>query len=302
MQDLNFQHLYYFWMIVREGTVTAASRRVHRSQPTLTAQIRALEEQLGESLFERQGRHLVPTAFGETVYRYADEIFSLGGELLDAVRGRTSEMRQRLNVGVSDVLPKLVAHKLLVPAMTMGFPVQLICTEGSPRELLGRLAVHELDLVLTDAPIGSDVHVRAFNHPLGECGVSIFGDRALVRRLRSGFPESLDGAPFLLPIEGSVLRRGLQRWFDTLNVRVDVVGEFADSALMKTFGQMGAGLMAGPTVIEEEICRQYDVEVVGRTEDVRERFYAISVERKVTHPAVLAVTEQARAEMFGGGA
>ena len=298
MQDLNFQHLYYFWMIVREGTVTAASRRVHRSQPTLTAQIRALEEQLGEPLFERQGRHLVPTAFGETVYRYADEIFSLGGELLDAVRGRTSELRQRLHVGVSDVLPKLVAHKLLVPAMRLDFPVQLNCAEGPPRELLGRLAVHELDLVLTDAPIGADVHVRAFNHPLGECGVCVFGTREHAKRLRAGFPGSLEGAPFLLPVEGSMLRRGLQRWFDSMNLRVDVVGEFADSALMKTFGQMGAGLMVGPRVIEEEICRQYRVEVVGRTDEVRERFYAISVERKVTHPAVLAVTERAREELF----
>ena len=300
MQDLNFQHLYYFWTIVREGTVTAASRRVHRSQPTLTAQIRALEEQLGEPLFERQGRRLVPTAMGETVYRYADEIFSLGAELVDAVKGRTSEVRQRLTVGVSDVLPKLIAHRLLAPALRMDVPVQLICSEGPPRELLGRLAVHELDLVLTDAPIGSDVHVRAFNHLLGECGVTIFGASAYVKSLRKGFPASLDGAPFLLPVEGSMLRRGLQRWFDTLNVRVDVVGVFTDSALLKTFGQMGVGLMAGPTVIEDEICRQYRVQVVGRTEDVRERFYAISVERKVTHPAVLAVAERAREELFAG--
>jgi len=298
VQDLNYQHLYYFWMVVREGTVTSASRRVHRSQPTLTAQIRVLEEQLGEPLFEKQGRHLVPTALGETVYRYADEIFSLGAELLDAVRGRETTTRQRLNVGVSDVLPKLVAHKLLVPALRMDFPVQLRCDEGSARELLGRLALHDLDLVLTDAPIGNDVHVRAFNHPLGECGVTIFGPKSMARKLRRGFPGSLEGAPFLLPVEGTMLRRGLQRWFDSLNLGVDVVGEFEDSALLKTFGQMGVGLMAGPSVIEDEIKRQYRVEVVGRTDEVRERFYAISVERQVTHPAVKAVTEAARADLF----
>lgn len=300
MQDLNYQHLYYFWMVVREGTVTSASRRVHRSQPTLTAQIRVLEEQLGEPLFEKQGRHLVPTTLGETVYRYADEIFSLGAELLDAVRGREAQIRQRLSVGVSDVLPKLVAHKLLVPALQMDFPVQLRCDEGSTRELLGRLALHELDLVLTDAPIGNDVHVRAFNHPLGECGVTIFGPKSLARKLRPGFPGSLAGAPFLLPVQGTMLRRGLQRWFDSMNLGVDVVGEFEDSALLKTFGQMGVGLMAGPAVIEDEIKRQYRVEVVGRTDEVRERFYAISVERKVTHPAVKAVTEAARADLFDG--
>lgn len=298
MFDLNYQHLYYFWVVVREGTVTAASRRVHRSQPTLTAQIRALEEQLGETLFERQGRRLVPTATGETVYRYADEIFSLGAELLDALRGRGGDVRQRLHVGVSDVLPKLIAHRLLAPALRMGFPVNLVCTEGPPRELLGRLAVHELDLVLTDAPIGADVHVRAYNHPLGECGITVFGTPPLAKTLRRDFPSSLDGAPFLMPVDGSMLRRGLQRWFDTHNLRPDVVGEFADSALMKTFAQQGAGLMAGPSVIEEKICSQYGVKVVGRTDEVRERFYAISVERKVTHPAVLAVTERAREELF----
>ncbi|HKK71293.1 MAG TPA: transcriptional activator NhaR [Candidatus Krumholzibacteria bacterium] len=298
MLELNYQHLYYFWVVVREGTVTAASRRVHRSQPTLTAQIRALEEQLGEPLFERQGRRLVPTTTGETVYRYADEIFSLGAELVDAVRGRTGDVRQRLHVGVSDVLPKLIAHRLLTPALRMEFPVSLVCTEGPPRELLGRLAVHELDLVLTDAPIGADVHVRAYNHPLGECGVTVFGTRDLVDAFGAGFPASLDGAPFLLPVDGSMLRRGLQRWFDTHNLAVDVVGEFADSALMKTFAQQGVGLMAGPSVIESEICGQYGVGVVGRTGEVRERFYAISVERKVTHPAVLAVTERAREELF----
>ena len=298
MQELNYQHLHYFWTVVREGTVTAASRRLHRAQPTITAQLRALEEEIGQALFERRGRYLVPTPVGETVYRYADEIFSLGAELRDVLRGADVATRVRFAVGVSDVLPKLVAHHIVEPALSLPERIQLVCEEGPTRDLLARLSVHEVDLVLADAPIGSDVHVRAYNHLLGECGVTVFGTRALVKDRRADFPHSLSGAPMLLPTGGSVLRRSLLRWFDTLNLRPEVIGEFDDSALMKTFGQMGAGLFVGPTVIEEEIRRMYGVQVLGRTLDVRERFYAISVERKVTHPAVRAITEAARQELF----
>lgn len=298
MHDLNYQHLHYFWTVVREGTVTAASRRLHRAQPTVTAQLRALEEQIGQALFERRGRYLVPTTVGETVYRYADEIFSLGAELKDVLAGAPAESRVRFAVGVTEVLPKLMAHRLLEPALGLVAPVHLVCEEGATPELLTRLSVHELDLVLADAPIGTGVHVRAYNHLLGECGVTFFGTTELVEKVREDFPFSLDGAPLLLPSEGSALRRGLVRWFDTLNVKPRVLGEFTDSALLKTFGQMGLGLFCGPEVIDAETQRMYGVEIAGRTADVRERFYAISVQRKVTHPAVLAITERARGELF----
>lgn len=299
MHDLNYQHLHYFWTVVREGTVTAASRQLRRAQPTVTAQLRALEARVGQPLFERRGRYLVPTAFGRAVYRYADEIFSLGAELEDLLGGSPADTKIRFTVGVTEVLPKLMAHRLLEPALELGTPsIHLVCEEGSSRDLLSRLSVHELDLVLSDAPIGTDVHVRAYNHLLGECGVTFFGTPALVEAHGPGFPASLESAPMLLPSEGSVLRRSLARWFDTLNVRPRVVGEFADSALLKAFGQMGVGLFCGPEVIDAETQRMYGVGVVGRTADVRERFYAISVQRKVSHPAVLAITERAREELF----
>jgi LysR family transcriptional regulator, transcriptional activator of nhaA len=299
VHDLNYQHLHYFWTVVREGTVTAASRKLRRAQPTVTAQLRALEEAMGQALFERRGRHLVPTATGRMVYRYADEIFSLGAELVDALQGSAVETRMRFAVGVTEVLPKLVAHRLLEPALRLAAPIHLVCDEGATRELLTRLSVHELDLVLSDAPIGTDVHVRAYNHLLGECGVTFFASTDLAQRLRPGFPRSLHGAPVLLPPEGTALRRSLVRWFDSLNVQPHVTGEFTDSALLKTFGQMGMGTFCGPQIIDDETRRMYRVEVVGRTEEVRERFYAISVQRKVSHPAVLAIAETARGGIFG---
>ena len=299
MEWLNYHHLHYFWVVAKEGTIAAACEKLHLAQPTISAQLRALENAIGDKLFKRVGRNLVLTDTGRMVYRYADDIFSLGGELLDTLRGRPTGNPLRFSVGVADVLPKLVAYRLLEPALKLPETIQLVCRESTPAELLAQLAIHELDLVLSDSPIGPGVRVRAFNHLLGECGVSIFGTKELATAYRRRFPGSLDGAPFLLPPDNTSLRRSLEQWFDSQGVRPSVVAEFDDSALLKVFGQAGAGVFAAPTVIEREIERQYGVRVVGRLESVRERFYAISVERKVKHPAVVAIADAAREKLFG---
>ena len=298
MEWLNYHHLHYFWVVAKEGTIAAACEKLHVAQPTISAQLRSLEKSLGEKLFKRVGRSLVLTETGRTVYRYADEIFPLGGELLDTLRGRPTGNPLRFRVGVADVLPKLVAHRLLEPALKLPETIQLVCHESTPAELLARLAIHDLDLILSDGPIGPDVRVRAYNHLLGECGIAIFGSKELAAAHRRRFPRSLDGAPFLMPAGNTSLRRSLDFWFDSEDIRPSVVGEFDDDALLKVFGQAGAGLFAAPGVIEKEICRQYGVRIVGRVESVRERFYAISVERKVKHPAVIAIAHAAREKLF----
>ena len=298
MEWLNYHHLLYFSVVAREGSITRASDQLSLTQATISAQISSLEEVLGEKLFSRVGRNLILTEMGRMVFRYADEIFTLGRELMDTVKGRPTGRPVRLVVGVADVLPKLIAHRLLDPALKLAEPIRLICREGKHDHLLAQLAVHELDLVLTEAPIGSMVKVRAFNHLLGECGVTIFGPAPLAARYRRRFPRSLNGAPFLLPTDNTTLRRSLDQWFEAEGIRPTVIGEFEDSALLKVFGQSGAGLIAAPSVIEAEVRRQYGVQIVGRVEAVRERFYAISVERKLKNPAVVAITETARQKLF----
>ncbi len=299
MERLNYDHLLYFWAAAKEGTVAAACEKLMLAQPTISGQIRLLENALGQKLFRRRGRYLVLTDTGRVVYRYADEIFSLGREMLDTVKGRPTGSPVRFNVGVADVVPKLVAHRLLEPALVLPERVRLVCYESTQAELLARLAIHDLDLILSDSPISPDLQVRAYNHLLGECGVSIFGTQRLADSYRRLFPRSLDGAPFVLPTSTTVLRRDLDHWFDAEDIRPVVLGEFDDSALLKVFGQTGAGLFAAPSVIEKEVRQHYGVRVVGRIEPLRARFYAISIERKVKHPAVVAITDAARTKLFG---
>jgi LysR family transcriptional activator of nhaA len=302
MEWLNYHHLLYFWVTAREGSVTRASEQLYLSQPTISAQIRALERSLGEKLFLKSGRNLVLSEIGRVVFRYAEEIFSLGRELTDTLKDRTHNRSLgrpvRFQVGIADVVPKLVAYRILEPALRMTEPVHIICKEDKPERLLAELAVHEVDLVLTDAPMNSSVRVKAYNHLLGECGVTIFALPKQASAYKRKFPRSLDGAPFLLPTENTSLRRSLDQWFESQNIRPAVVGEFEDNALLKVFGQTGLGLFAAPSAIEAEIHEQYGVQVVGRIKTVRERFYAISVERKLKHPAVVAISETARQELF----
>jgi LysR family transcriptional activator of nhaA len=300
MEWLNYHHLLYFWTVAREGGLVAGGKVLRLSHPTLSAQIHALEAQLGERLFVKVGRKLTLTETGKIVYRYADDIFALGGEMLEAVKGRAPGQVLRLNVGIVDVVPKLVVRSLLQPALRLEQPVRIVCHEDSYERLLAELALHTLDVVISDAPVPAGSAIRAYNHLLGETSVSFFGTAALARTHKRGFPGSLDGAPLLLPLEGSPLRRSLNQWFDRHGLRPRVVAEFEDSALLKVFGADGIGIFPAPTVMKRDICKQYGVTSIGRIDDVRERFYAISVERKLKNPAVVAITEAARADLFAG--
>jgi LysR family transcriptional activator of nhaA len=298
MEYLNYHHLRVFWTVVQEGGVTRASEKLHVSQPTVTAQIRSLEDALGQKLFKRSGRNLLLTDTGRSVYRYADEMVGLGQELLDTVRGQLPGHRLRLTVGVAMVVPKLIAYRVLEPVLKLTEAVRVECLEDTPERLLAELAVFRLDLVLADAPVGPSVSVRAYNHLLGECGVSLCGTDPLAAAYRKGFPRSVDGAPFLLPRRNSALRGALDEWFDRERIRPSIVGEFEDSALMKTFGEAGAGLFPVALPTAAAVRRKYGVREVGRAESVRQQFYAITVERKLRHPAVVAVVAQAARTLF----
>lgn len=300
MEWLNYHHLLYFWTVAKEGGVTRASEQLRLAQPTISAQLRALEDALGEPLFVRSGRRLELTDTGRMAYRYADEIFSLGREFLDAVRDRPTGRPLRFSVGVVDVMSKLLAFRLLRPALALGQPVQLSCREDRPDRLLAELAMHSLDLVLSDAPTPPGSSVRAFNHLLGESEVSVFAPRQLAASYRRRFPASLDGAPFLVPTEQASLRRSLMQWFDAHAIRPRIIAEFDDAALLQTFARAGHGLFAAPTVVAAELGRAGDVRPVGTIADLRERFYAISVERRLKHPAVVAICSQARGDLLGG--
>src|SRR6185436_12089257 len=264
MERLNYHHLFYFWMVTREGTVSRAARQLRLSQPTLSGQIRALEGALGEKLFERAGRGLRLTEMGRMVSGYADEIFALGRDLAESVKGQPTGRPLRLAVGVAHALPKLVAYRLLEPALALAEPVRLSVQVRSTEKLLGALALHDLDVVLTDRVAPPAVSVRAFNHLLGDCGVTLFAAPRFARKYRRGFPRSLDGAPFLLPGETSTLRRALEQWFEKKEIRPRVIGEFDDSTLIEVFGQAGKGIFATPSIVEESVCTQYGVKVVGR--------------------------------------
>ena len=298
MEWINYHHLLYFFVVAREGGLVQAGKVLRLSHPTLSAQIHTLENQLGEKLFLKVGRKLELTEMGRVVYRYAEEIFSLGREMVDIVKGRGSGKQPRLNVGIVDVVPKLVVRRLLQPALDLTEPVRLVCVEAPFEKLLADLALHALDIVIADAPVPPGSNIRAYNHLLGETGVSFFGVRSLAVPLRRKFPASLSAAPMLLPLEHLPLRRALEQWFERNQVQPKVVAEFEDSALLKAFGADGLGVFAAPTVVEAEVMAQYGVEVVGRSEEVKERFYAISAERRLKHPAVVAISDAARHELF----
>lgn len=298
MAWLNYHHLLYFWTVARTGTIASASKELHLSQPTISTQLKTLEASLGQKLFQRSGRRLVLTDVGRTAYRYADEIFRLGRELQESLTRGPMGRQVKFTAGVADVVPKLVAERLLEPAFGAVPDLQLEVHEGNVSQLLARLALHELDVVISDQPAPHDVRVRAFSHLLGESGMTFFAKAALAGTLRKGFPQSLDGAATLLPLQGTPSRVHLDQWFQKLGVRPKVVGEFDDSALMKVFGAQGRGVFAAPTVIEDEVSRQFQVQVVGRSDEVKVRYYAISVERRLRHPAVVAVAETARKDVL----
>jgi LysR family transcriptional activator of nhaA len=299
MEWLNYHHLLYFWAVARYGSVVRASAELHLAQPTISGQVRRLEHVLGEKLFDRVGRQLVLTNVGRTVFRYADEIFSLGDDLLGTLRGRPSTRPLRLTVGVADMLPKVLVQKLLEPAFHIERPIHLVCREDRVVEdFMSQLAGQELDLVLADRPLGPGIRAHAFNHLLGECGTTFLASPKVAARLRRGFPRSLESAPCLLPGPHATMRRALDQWLHGARLRPTVVAEFDDSALMYAFGEQGHGAFPSPTVFENEFRQRYDVRVVGRVPSVRQHFYAISVDRRLHNPAVAAIVNAARQEVF----
>jgi LysR family transcriptional activator of nhaA len=299
MEWLNYHHLLYFWAVAKEGSITQASKELRLAHPTISGQIHRLEDVLGEKLFTRKGRNLVLTDTGRVAFRYADEIFSLGREFLDAVKRGSRGQQMRLVVGVSDVLAKSIVHRILEPVFRLEEPVRVICRENRSAEaFLGDLAVNAVDVILSDTPAGPGTPVRTFSHPLGECGTAFFAAPRLARSYRPGFPHSLDGVPVLLPGSDSTFRRALNEWFESRDIRPTVIAELDDAALAKDFGAAGLGVFAAPDVIEKETRQRYKVQLVGRAKELRQRFYAISVERKIRHPAVVAICEVARKQIF----
>jgi len=298
MEWLNYHHLLYFWMVAREGGLAPAGKVLRLSQSALSGQIKRLEETLGQPLFERRGRKLEMTENGRVVYKYADEIFGLGREMLDTIRERPTSRALRLTVGISDVVPKLLVRTLLEPAFRHEGGLALTCKEDRFDRLLAELALDAVDVVIADAPVPPDASVRAYNHLLGESTVTLLAPAALAPAMRRSFPTGLDGARFLLPTPGCTLRRNLDAWFAEAEVRPLVVAEAEDSALLKAFAADGMGALFVPTVIAKIVAQRYGLVEVAEVESVRERFYAISAERRLVHPAVLAIRAAARNDLF----
>jgi LysR family transcriptional activator of nhaA len=298
MEWINYHHLLYFWTVVRAGSIGRASEQLRLAPPTISAQIRSLEQNLGEKLLLRSARGVQTTEMGQVVYRYADDIFSLGREMLDTVRGRPTGRPLQVVIGIADVLPKEISHALIAPALQLREQVQITCREDNQEHLLAQLSIQELDVVLSDTPIGPPAKVRAYNHLLGECGTTFFATPEFSRKYPRRFPELLRDMPILLPASNTTVRRGLDQWFDSQQVTPVVVGQFEDFALLRRFGETGAGVFAAPSLLEKQFRRERKLRVVGRADAVRNRFFAISVERKLKHPAVVAICETARHELF----
>jgi LysR family transcriptional activator of nhaA len=297
MNWLNYHHLQYFWAVAQEGSVAKASEKLHVTPATISIQLRDLEKSLGVKLFRKAGRGLALTEMGTAVQSYANDIFATGQELLDMVNGRPVGGPMVLRVGIKDVMPKLVAYQLLAPTLRMSGDVRLLCYEGDITKLISDLAIHKLDVVLSDTPIDPTMKVRAYSHLLGESDVVLVGTKALAKKIKAGFPGSLDGSPVLLPMKNSVLRRSLDYWFEVNEVRPKIVGEFEDSAMLKMMGKAGVGIFPVANTICKEVEDMYGVEFIAAIPDVTEKFYALSVERKVKHPAVLAISEDARTKL-----
>jgi len=302
MEWLNYHHLRYFWVVAREGGIAKAAGQLHVSQPAISTQLKSLERALGERLFARVGRRLQLTEMGRLVLRYADEIFAIGRELLDTLKDRPTGRPLRFQVGIADAVPKQVAQHLLEPALRMPEPVQLVCREDKPERLLAELSVFGLDLLISDAPLSHIGKVKAFHHLIGDSPLAVFGTAALARRARAGFPRSLDGQPFLLQTEGASLRRSADAWFGQMELRPRIVGEFDDSATLKAFARSGAGLLIAPTSIEADLRSLYRLERAGDVTGASEQIYAITVERRVKHPAVLAILAAAKEDARRPGA
>lgn len=297
---MNFKHLYYFWVTARAGGIMRAGEQLHTTPQTLSGQIKLLEDRLGRKLFQKAGRQLELTEHGRLALGYADQIFNLGSELEANLRhASAAQPRLVFRVGVSDAVSKSLAYKLLEPAFGIAEPIKLVASEGKFMDLLAQLALHRLDMVIADEPMPKRVSVKAFNHLLGRSGVSFFAAPELFERLQGDFPACLNGQPLLVPGSSAAVRAQLDDWFTRARIMPVVVGEFDDAALMKAFGREGQGIFVAPTLIEEETCKQYGVQVIGRSTELFEEFYAVSVERQITHPCMRAISSAARGHLFG---
>jgi LysR family transcriptional activator of nhaA len=291
---LNYKHLYYFREVASTGSITRACESLHLTPQTISSQLQLLEESLGVPLLRRKGRSLEITEAGQTALRYADEIFQLGSTLETVLQNHPAGRVQPFRVGVADVVPKTIAYKLLEPAMQLASPIHIICTEGPLNDLLGELAMHRIELVIADSPLPSTMSVKGFSHRLGSSSISFFAHESVKDKLRGDFPQCLSGAPLLIPSEGTSVRKELMQWFQQQKLTPQIIGEFDDSALMRAFGVAGTGVFIAPTVQESTFAKEPKIHCIGCAKSVTEQFYAISVERKITHPAVLAITKSAQ--------
>lgn len=306
---MNYKHLHYFWTVARAGGVLRASEQLHLSPQTLSGQINLLEERLGKPLLRKVGRGVEPTEAGKMVLQYADEIFTLGQEMEDALRGgRDAPRAPLLRVGFVDSVPKAIAYHVLEPALRLSPPPRLQCPEGKLPNLMAELALRKIDLVISDIPLPGNLSVKAFTHLLGRSGIAFFASEKLLksqstslRQVRAKFPDSLRTLPMLLPGADSALRPRVDGWLRQHALMPPIAAEFEDTALMKAFGREGLGVFPAPAVLAKEISRQFEVDRLGTPDDLVEEFYAISIERRITHPGVAAITEAARSELFGGG-
>lgn len=295
---INFKQLYYFWSVAKYGGVTRAAEQLHLTPQTISGQISELEQAMDTLLFERSGRRLTLTNAGQLAYTHADEIFEIGRELEATLKGRRDETELVFKVGVSDVIPKSIAYRLLAPAIQMDEPVKLICLESKLELLFADLALHKIDLIVSDKPLPSELGIKGFSHFLGESPMAFYAHVDLAENLIEGFPESLNGSPMLLPGQESAMRKTLERWLDKKRIEPRIRGEFDDTALIKAFAEQGLGVFPGPLVIEDEMASQHQVQRIGVVPEMRCRYYAISAQRQLSHPAVLAISESAQNQLF----
>lgn len=301
MNNLNYKHLRYYWMVAKTGSITRAAEQLHLTAHAVSGQLKEFEETLGVALFRRSGRSVELTDAGQRILRYADEIFMLGDQVQEVLRDQAALQTRRFRVGITDAVSKVLAYRLLEPAMKLPGSLRLICREGRLSLLLAELAVHRLDLILADQPMPSHLNVRAYSHLLGECGLSVFASEKLAQTLSQPFPALLHGAPLLLPGEDVALQPMLLKWLDQRKLHPHIVGEFDDSALMKAFGRAGAGIFVAPSATRQQICQQYNVIEIGHIPDITEQLWAITTEPRMTDPAIRAISMSARDDVFLDG-
>ena len=289
MARLNYNHLYYFYAVATDGSIAKASQRLNLTPQTISSQITTFETQLGFDLFNRVGKRLQLSEKGRLVYSYANDIFQIGDELKSVLQTQEPARLQTLTVGITDVIPKTLAYQLLSPALSLDQAVRLICNEGDQESLLADLAMDKIDMILTDQPLQPGSQVKAHNYQLTSSGFTFFASESLALVCREGFPQSLSGQPFLLQGKKSAVRQRLSSWLEKQDIAPNIIAEFDDSALQKSFGQGGYGVFAAPTIIEQSIASQYQVEIIGRTQEVQEHYYATTLEHRLKHPAIVEI-------------